>query len=90
MSQHVYSTHYSGSLGAFPVKITVGWDRPLQSFFCNVESRPLERLIYCNLDDPSFRADGRVVRLSDIEDRLEALGLRLPKAIGSVAVSRIG
>lgn len=84
MSQHYYVTTHKSR----PVKITLGWDRPLQGYFmviANLDAGPEEDdFLYSNLDDlelPKAQPDS----IDPFIDRLEQFGIELPYSMISIA-----
>lgn len=86
MSQHVYLTQHSGR----PVKVLMGWDRPLQGFFMVVERMDPrapnmndpdddgeESYLYCNLD----HEDSHPITLTPFLTVLSNFGIKVPDAM---------
>lgn len=78
MSQHVYPSAYKGQ----PVNIVVGWDRPLQGYFLNVELTEVDGFVYTSCSDPQLiYSRGFAESLTPFNEKLDELGLSLPLAV---------
>ncbi len=76
MSQHTFNTSYKGQ----PVKILMGWDRPLQGFFLVIQKvNAKSSLIYSNLDDENLEPDGLSRDLGYFQNKLKQLGIFVPE-----------
>lgn len=86
MSQHVLKTQHDGR----PVKVLMGWDRPLQGFFMVIERMDPrapdvnmpdddgeESYLYCNLD----HEDSHPITLTPFLKVLSDLGIKVPDAM---------
>lgn len=77
MSQHTLITKKEGCR----IRISIGWDRPLQGYFMNVwqlASNCTEQLLYESLSDQTLNMHGYTDNLDDFVNRLEEL--RIPAA----------
>ena len=78
MSQHVYPSAYKGQ----PVNIVVGWDRPLQGYFLNVELTEVDGFVYTSCSDPQLiYSRGFAESLTPFNEKLDELGLSLLLAV---------
>ncbi len=84
MSQHYYVTTHQGR----PVRVLMGWDRPLQGYFmviANMDATADEpEFLYSNLDDtdlPKAQPDN----LDPFLERLRTFGIELPHSMISIA-----
>lgn len=84
MSQHYYVTTHQGR----PVRVLMGWDRPLQGYFmviANMDATADEpEFLYSNLDDtdlPKAQPDS----LDPFLERLRTFGIELPHSMISIA-----
>lgn len=92
MSQHILNTVCQGR----PVRVMLGWDRPLQYFFLLVEALDEEwaaehdssietdvnGFVYCNLDDDSV-PEPVDEQLTYLSGRLVGLGISAPESMFS-------
>jgi hypothetical protein len=90
MSQHILNTVCQGR----PVRVMLGWDRPLQYFFLLVEALDEEwaaehdssietdvnGFVYCNLDDDSV-PETVDEQLTYFSGRLVELGIAVPESV---------
>lgn len=81
MSQHTCTVFHQG----LPVTILMGWDRPLQGFFMDIQwlegsdDEDDDHYLYSNLDDPALdRFAGLPPDLEHFICILRALGLVIP------------
>ena len=82
MPQHYFSTSLQGR----SVTITLGWDRPLQGYFCTVARNDAEgdedAYVYSNLDDHALNSrTGLSESLDYFDALLMARGLTVPRAM---------
>ena len=82
MSQH----YFASSIEDRPVKIVLGWDRPLQGYFCFVERmdpKPGEaEYVYSNLEDRALaRRMGFASSIDYFDEKLQAMGITVPRAM---------
>jgi hypothetical protein len=82
MSQHYFKTTHQGR----PITITLGFDRPLQGYFCTVERNDAagedDAYLYCNLDDPTLsRHTGMAETVDYFDALLMARGFTVPRAM---------
>ncbi len=73
MSQHYFETTYQNR----PVRVTLSWDRPLQTYHLMVEWLDADRYVYTNLQE---RAP-YVFELEDYRAKLDVLGIRAPASM---------
>lgn len=80
MSQHIYKTTYQNR----PLKVLMGWDRPLSGYFCVLayeDSNDFENL-YSNLEDPKLlQYGGLPPTIEPFLEKLQELGIEVPEAI---------
>ncbi len=87
MSQH----HWETSVAGKRLAVLMGWDRPLQGFFCVVRELTEKNAspedvdgeedlyLYCNLDDPALtRTMGMSPSLDYFAEKLLSFGIQVP------------
>ena len=82
MSQHSFATTFENR----PVKVVMGWDRPLQGYFCFVERQDAgageAEYLYSNLDDRALaRRMGFSPSTDYFTEKLMALGIAVPRTM---------
>lgn len=95
MTRRYFDTQHSTG----PVRVILGYDRPLDEFFLQVARRPRhedddipdhDAYVYLSLDDPHARTDD----LEYFRAQLTALGLQIPEsmflAVTEDALDRVG
>ena len=80
MSQHSFATTFEHR----PVKVVMGWDRPLRGYFCFVERQDAgggeAEYLYSNLDDRALaRRMGFSPSIDYFTEKLMALGIVVPR-----------
>lgn len=69
-------------INTVPVKVTVGWDRPLQELFCSVEPLTDDEATLDLLPDDLFTLSLQKFESAEsIQAALQPLGLSLPAAL---------
>ena len=79
MSQHYYKTICHGK----PVRIQIGWDKPLQGFYLVVLDLNNDVYLYSNLEE----TESHPPVLDSFLDKLKVLGIELPDEIISAVLS---
>lgn len=75
MSQHFLMSTHEGA----PIRIIMGWDRPLQGYFMVIEYLDRdEEYLYSNLDDVSLGWGSISPSIDYFVQKLAALGLAVP------------
>lgn len=73
MSQHYFETTYLDR----PVRVMIGWDRPVQQYLLMVEYLDADRYVYTNLQERKpFAFD-----LDDYRAKLQTLGIDVPPSM---------
>ena len=73
MSQHYFETTYLNR----PVRVTLGWDRPVQHYYLTVEYLDADRYVYSNLQERKPFG----FNLDDYRSKLETLGIAVPQSM---------
>jgi len=74
MNEFVFSARYQEQ----PVRVRIGWDRPLQSYFLHVEyTGHKDQLAYSSTHDPAV---SRYTELSYFIKKALEMGMRVPRA----------
>ena len=80
MSQHTYTTSYKGQ----EVRILMGFDRPLQGFFMDIDVQSSFQsipLYACSEDSALRETFGMSKSIDHFLQKLVALGLKIPEAM---------
>ncbi|MGA4422893.1 hypothetical protein ACI2UY_22395 [Ralstonia nicotianae] len=73
MSQHYFETTYLNR----PVRVMIGWDRPVQQYLLTVEYLDADRYVYTNLQERKPFA----FELEDYRSKLQTLGIDVPASM---------
>ena len=73
MSQHYFETTYLNR----PVRVMIGWDRPVQQYLLTIEYLDADRYVYTNLQERKPYA----FDLDDYRAKLETLGIDVPPSM---------